>query len=83
MEAEQAASRSRHDRQRLEEALRQLAAAAGLAAERDRLAGAAEQFALLKPKYLQRSAALKEVSEAWSVGLVGLAAELVGCSVVA
>jgi len=60
MATEQAEAASHHDRARLEEALRQLAAAAGVSAERDRLAGVAAQYALLKQRYVQKSALLKE-----------------------
>jgi hypothetical protein len=61
MATEQAVSKAAGDRERLDEALQQLAAQAGLAAERDRLAVQVQHYALLKQKYAQKSAALKEV----------------------
>lgn len=65
MAAEQAAARSESDSSRLADALAAASAAqqqtAALAAERDKLAGQAQHYALLKQKYAQKSAALKEV----------------------
>lgn len=72
MATEQAVSRAQQDRQRLDQALAQLSAQAGLAAERDRLAVQVQHYALLKQKYVQKSAALKEVRLASFGGSSGL-----------
>jgi hypothetical protein len=61
MATEQAVAKAQADRERLDEALAQVAAQAGLAAERDRLAVQVQHYSLLKQKYAQKSAALKEV----------------------
>jgi len=68
MATEQAASKAQQDRARLDEALAQLAAQAAAVAERDRLAAQVQHYALLKQKYAQKSAALKEVRVWWLFG---------------